>query len=291
MNYRHIYHAGNFADIFKHIVLTLCLEKLHEKTAPFFALDTHAGIGKYDLSDERVSKTGEASQGIQKILAQKNFSDFLPPRYLKILGKLNCCEVEELPKKIKFYTGSPLLIKDYLRSTDRAIFTELNRPDFLQLGKAFAGNRKITLLNEDGFKSVKSKLPPIERRGLIIIDPAFDKDQSKISADYEKIITTLEDSYKRFATGIYLVWHPIIKSDEEVLKNFYQKISATKFPKILQSSFDVGCEEGETKMHACGMFIFNAPWQLEEKLNEILPQVLKALQKNAAAKFEIKTIR
>lgn len=291
MNYRHIYHAGNFADIFKHIILTLCLEKLHEKTAPFFALDTHAGIGKYDLADERAGKTGESLQGIQKILAQKNFQDFLPPRYLRILSKINCCEVEELPQKIKFYTGSPLIIKDFLRSTDRAIFTELNRPDFLQLGKSFAGNKKITLLNEDGFKAVKSKLPPIERRGLVIIDPAFDKDQSKISADYEKIILALSDARKRFANGIYLVWHPIIKSDEEILKKFYTAISTLKLDKKMQLIFDVGSKGEETKMHACGMFIFNAPWQLEEKLNEILPKVLQALQKNADAKVEIRTIK
>ena len=273
MNYRHIYHAGNFADIFKHIILTLCLEKLHEKTAPFFALDTHAGIGKYDLADERAGKTGESLQGIQKILAQKNFQDFLPPRYLRILSKINCCEVEELPQKIKFYTGSPLIIKDFLRSTDRAIFTELNRPDFLQLGKSFAGNKKITLLNEDGFKAVKSKLPPIERRGLVIIDPAFDKDQSKISADYEKIILALSDARKRFANGIYLVWHPIIKSDEEILKKFYTAISTLKLDKKMQLIFDVGSKGEETKMHACGMFIFNAPWQLEEKLKSILSKI------------------
>jgi 23S rRNA (adenine2030-N6)-methyltransferase len=291
MNYHHIYHAGNFADVFKHIILTLCLEKFHEKTAPFFALDTHGGIGKYDLSDEKSVKTFEADEGIKKLLKEKNFADFLPERYLWILAKINNCEISELPDKLKTYAGSPILIKDYLRREDRAIFAELNREDFFQLRKSFAGNPKFSLFNEDGFQLIKSKLPPLEKRGLIIIDPAFEKDQSKISADYEKIIFGLQDAYKRFAHGVYLIWYPIIKSDKEVLEKFYREMSELKFAKIMQATFDIGSKEGETKMHSCGMFIINAPWQLDEKLNVILPQILKVLKKNDEAKFEIKIIK
>ncbi len=278
MNYHHIYHAGNFADIFKHIILCLCLEKLHEKPAPFFVLDTHAGLGKYSLEDEKSLKTFEAKNGIQKLLQQKNFTEILPPRYLKILAKLNRCEIHQLPTKLNLYAGSPYIISDYLRSQDRGIFAELNREDFLQLRRNFAGNPKFSLLNEDGFGLLKSKLPPIEKRGLIIIDPAFEKDQSKISVDFEKIISALNEAHKRFSHGVYLVWYPIIKSDQEVLKDFYQKISETKFEKKSHQIFDLGSKEGETKMSACGMFIFNAPWQLEEKLEIILPQILQALK-------------
>ena len=147
MNYHHIYHAGNFADIFKHVILTLCLEKLHEKTAPFFVLDTHAGIGKYDLADEKSLKTLEAAEGIRKLLQQKNYADFLPERYLRILAKINNCEISELPEKLKIYAGSPSLIKDYLRRDDHAIFTELNRDDFSLLRKTFAGSAKFSLFN------------------------------------------------------------------------------------------------------------------------------------------------
>lgn len=281
MNYHHIYHAGNFADVFKHIILTLCLEKFHEKSTPFFVLDTHAGIGKYDLDDEKSVKTFEADAGIKKILLQKNF-DFLPEifpeRYLKILSKINRCEISDLPRQLKIYAGSPALIRDYLRQDDRAIFAELNRSDFLQLKKNFAGSEKFSFLNCDGFGLLKSKLPPLEKRGLIIIDPAFEKDQSKVSADYQKIIDGLGEAYKRFAHGVYLVWYPIIKSDKETLENFCQKITALKFEKKLHLTFDIGTKENETKMTACGMFIINAPWQLEEKLNLILPKVLQILK-------------
>jgi 23S rRNA (adenine2030-N6)-methyltransferase len=290
MNYHHIYHAGNFADVLKHIILALCLEKFHEKPTPFFVLDTHAGIGKYDTSDERSIKTCEALEGIKKILAQKNFQDFLPERYLKILAKLNRCEIDELPEKLKFYAGSPIMIADYLRREDRGIFAELNRNDYLQLRKNFAGNPKFSLTNEDGFKLLESKLPPLESRGLIIIDPAFEKDQSKVSVDYKKIIDGLTKAHKRFAHGVYLVWHPIIKSDKETLEKFYLEMSELKFSKMLHATFDVGSKPNETKMHACGMFVFNAPWQLEEKLQKVLPQILSTLKNGDDANFEIKNI-
>jgi 23S rRNA (adenine2030-N6)-methyltransferase len=291
MNYHHIYHAGNFADVFKHVILTLCLEKMHEKPASFFALDTHAGIGKYDLSDEKSLKTFEADEGIKKLLAQKNFTDFLPTRYLHILAKINRCEISELPEKLNIYAGSPVLIKDYLRRDDSAIFNELNREDFYQLRKSFAGSERFSLFNLDGFSLLKSKLPPLEKRSLIVIDPAFEKDQNKISDDYQKIFENLEEAYKRFAHGTYLVWYPIIKTDGEILAKFYKAMTNLKFEKILHTTFDIGQKEDETKMHACGMFIFNAPWQLDEKLNFCLPQILKILKKNEAANFEVNWIK
>jgi 23S rRNA (adenine2030-N6)-methyltransferase len=291
MNYHHIYHAGNFADVFKHVILTLCLEKLHEKPAPFFALDTHAGLGKYDLADEKSLKTFEADEGIKKLLAQKNFADFLPERFLRILAKINKCEISELSQKLNIYAGSPALIRDYLRAEDSAIFAELNEKDFSQLRKNFAGSNKFSFLKTDGFALLKAKLPPIEKRGLILIDAAFEKDQSKVSADWQKILESLYEAYKRFAHGTYLVWYPIIKSDTEVLAKFRHEMSELKFAKILHTTFDIGEIGGETKMHACGMFIFNAPWQLDEKLKIILPQVLQVLKKTNAANFTINSVR
>ncbi len=287
MNYRHIYHAGNFADIFKHVILTLCLEKFHEKPTPFFVLDTHAGIGKYDLSDEKSLKTFEADDGIKKILHEENFYDILPTRYLTILAKLNRCEISELPEKLNVYAGSPILIKDYLRSQDRAIFAELNYEDYAQLRRHFAGNPKFSLAHENGFHLLRSKLPPLEKRGLIIVDPAFEKDQSKISADYANIVEGMMEAHRRFAHGTYLAWYPIIKSDEEVLEKFYSAMAELKFEKTMHVTFDIGDDSKQAKMHACGMFIFNAPWQLDEKLKIILPEILHALQKGEDAKFEI----
>lgn len=289
MNYRHIYHAGNFADIFKHIILEICLEKFHEKTSPFFVLDTHAGIGKYDLADEKSLKTFEAEGGIKKVFTVENFSYFLPQSYLKILAKINCCEVAELPEKLKIYAGSPIITKYFLRPQDHAIFAELNHEDFFQLKRNFAGNKKATTLNENGFHLLKSKLPPLEKRGLILIDPAFEKDQKKISDDYVLIIENLAEACKRFAHGTYIIWHPIIHGEEKFLEKFYQEISTLKFQKIIHAVFDIG--KSEEKMTSCGAFIINAPWQLEERLNFIMPKILEILKKNNSAKFEIRKIK
>lgn len=285
MNYHHIYHAGNFADIFKHIVLILCLEKLHEKPTSFLAIDTHAGIAKYDLSDEKSLKTNEFIG--REIFAK--IQDYLPERYLRILAKINRCDVENLMQNFNFYPGSPYIIRDYLRRDDRAIFAELNREDFIQLKKNFAGSDEFSIINEDGFGLLKSKLPPLQKRALVLIDPAFEKDQSKISADYEKIILSLKEGCRRFENGIYLVWYPIIKSDSELLEKFYQEISALKFEKKTQVIFDIGNKD-DGKMQACGMLIFNAPWQLDEKIEKIFSRILPLLKQGDDAFFEIKNI-
>ena len=269
MNYRHIYHAGNFADVFKHSILAICLEKFHEKEAPFFVLDTHAGIAKYDLSDEKSRKTFEAENGIKKILKDKNFIQILPQNYLKILAKTNCCKVEELPQKLKIYTGSPIVIKYFMRPQDRAVFAELNRDDFFTLKKHFAGNKKFQLLNEDGFHLLKSMLPPKENRGLVIIDPAFEKDQNPISIDYEKTIFFLKEARKRFAHGTYIIWHPIIEKEKQVLDEFYKEIKELKFEKIIHKICEAKNQK-EGKMRACGVFIINAPLGVEEKINSLM---------------------
>ncbi len=264
MNYHHIYHAGNFADVFKHVILTLCLENFHKKDTPFFVLDTHAGIGKYDLDNDKSLKTNEAENGIKKFI--KN-PEKLPKKYLEVLAKINCCKIEELPEKLKIYAGSPIITKYFIRPQDRVILAELHKEDFAQLKKHFAGNKKFTLLNENGFDLTKSKLPPLEKRGLIIIDPAFEKDQKIISDDYDKIITSMKEAQKRFAHGVYLIWHPIIKKEEKMLEKFYQEIKQLKFDKILHKIFTI--ENNDDKMNSCGVFIINAPWGLEEKLAEI----------------------
>lgn len=283
MNYHHIYHAGNFADISKHIILILCLEKLHEKPTSFLAIDTHSGIAKYDLSDEKSLKTNEFIG--REIFAQ--IQDYLPERYLKILAKMNRCEMENLMQNFNYYPGSPYIIRDYLRRDDRAIFAELNREDFIQLKKVFAGSDEFSIICEDGFGLLKSKLPPLQKRALVLIDPAFEKDQSPVSADYEKIILALKEGYKRFENGIYLVWHPIIKNDEKVLGKFYAEISELKFEKKTHVIFDAGSKD-DGKMHACGMLIFNAPWQLDEKLEKIFTRILPILKQGDDAFFEIK---
>ena len=292
MNYQHYFHAGNFADIFKHCILCFCLEKLHEKPSSFLAIDTHSSSAKYSIFDEKIAKTNEFNEGLRAILDQPNFQQILPQKFLEILAKINVCEIKELPFKLKYYAGSPLIIKNFLRFEDKAIFAENNHPTFQELRKNFVGNKKISCLQENGFDLLKSKLPPREKRALILIDPAYEKNHNLISNDYQDALNSLQDGQRRFANGIYLLWYPIIEGDEKNLANFYQKINELKFEKITQIIFDVGKNsEFPKKMHSCGMFIFNMPWQVDEKINCYFSKILEALKKSEESFFSIKNIR
>lgn len=289
MNYRHLYHAGNFADIFKHVALIFCLEKLQEKEAPFFVLDTHAGAGKYDLSSEEATKTGEAADGVQTFLKTRNFEDLNLLNYIKILAKINFFQTDYKNKlanyknftEIKFYPGSPYIIQYFLRPQDHAIFAEIKKEEFVKLKRNFAGSKKFHSLNVDGFSLLKSKLPPLEKRGLILIDPAFEKGENLISIDYEKTVSSLKDAYKRFAHGIYLVWHPIInkEGEKEILQKFYHEMADLKFNKISHITFFDDKRDASYKMHTCGLFAINAPWGFDEKLKAVFDK-----------KIQIKTI-
>lgn len=270
MNYHHLYHAGNFADVFKHLILTWCLEKLQEKEKPFLVIDTHAGISKYDLTSEIANKTAEYKDGILKLLDVKNINPIFK-NYLNIVRQFNRLNNEE----IRTYPGSPQIIKQFLRDDDRAIFAELHGQDFQILKRNFAGNPKITTLNQDGYLLLKSHLPPISKRGLVLIDPPFEKENGK-EDDFVQIIKYLKEAYKRFATGIYLVWYPIV--DEKLIEKFYSQIKELKIEKILISEIiiDEGIKNG---FKGCGMIIINAPWQLDEKLSTALPLLLEYLNK------------
>lgn len=281
MNYRHHFHVGNFADVFKHLILCLCLEKFHEKSASFFVLETHAGAGRYCLNDDKFQKTGEANDGIKKLLLNPESLKLLPLSFVQILAKINLCKIDELPTNLVFYPGSPLIIKNFLRKTDRAIFAEIQEQVFFELSRNFAGNSKILCSKQDGLQLLKSSLPPPERRGLILIDPSYEKGHNRISKDYNSVLTGLAEAKKRFAHGVYLLWHPIISGEEHFLEAFYQKIHNLGFDKISHFEFEVKLAataiQNHRKMHRCGMFIFNAPWLISEKISEILPKIAAIL--------------
>ncbi len=289
MNYRHLYHAGNFADLIKHFALIFCLESLIKKESPFFVLDTHAGAGKYNLEHPESLRTAEADLGVKNFLAtidNRYFKDENFTSFLKILSKINLTNPLNLAKErnLTFYPGSPYIIKYFLRHQDRAIFAEIQNDEFIKLKKNFSGNKKITTLNCNGFELLKSKLPPLEKRGLILIDPAFEKDRN-FNDDYTQIITYLKEAKKRFQTGIYIIWHPIIDKiiDQENLTNFYQKIAILGFDNILKLAFGIDVKktpDSNNKMNKCGLLIINAPWQIESKLNSVLEKLAIKLISN-----------
>ena len=271
MNYHHIFHSGNFADVFKHIILCLCLEKLQEKENPFFVIDTHSGTGKYDLTSELANKTGEYKDGILKLCNQQNI-DPLFSSYIKIIRQFNQLN----PGEIKTYPGSPQIIKHFLRGQDKATFCELHPQDFLLLKRNFAGNQKINTVNQDGYLLLKSHLPPFIKRGLILVDPPFEKENGR-EDDFIQTINYLKEGYKRFATGIYLVWYPIV--DEQTTRNFHNQFKNLGINKTLVAEIIID-QTIQSGFKGCGMLIVNFPYQLDEKLAYGLPLVLNYLGKN-----------
>lgn len=279
MNYHHSYHAGNFADVFKHFALSLILEKLQEKENGFFVLDTHAGIGKYSLENNK-----EFAGGIAKIYNKK--VDKIFASYLGLVKRFN------FHKDLKNYPGSPKIIKNFLRSQDRAIFCELHQKDHILLRKAFAGDKSVQIFNQDGYQFLKSHLPPKENRGLILIDPPFEKENGK-EDDFISLLKFLPEALKRFSHGTYLIWYPI--TDELKVKDFYQKLQIVreKFKEkefcIMEIEVDTSLAFVGSAFSKCGLLIVNPPWQFCEKMSKALPMLLEHLGQDSG-KFRIDSL-
>lgn len=258
MNYRHIYHAGNFADVFKHWVLTLILDKLCTKPTPFFLLDAHGGLGFYNLHDIQAQKTLEYKSGVELLANQTTGPSF--KAYVEIVRSYSQANI---------YPGSVAIMQSYLRENDKLFAAELHPEDYQTLHENFKNDKRIKVLNQDAYMTIKALLPPKERRGLILIDPPFEQVD-----EFAKITVALQEALKRFATGIYAVWYPI--KDRKLVDQFYNKINAT----VSQSKLRIEIYANEqvlNQLNNCGMLIINPPWQLAEVLKSNMPQLLQYL--------------
>jgi 23S rRNA (adenine2030-N6)-methyltransferase len=260
MNYRHIYHAGNFADVFKHWILTLILDKLCVKDAPFCLLDTHAALGFYDLQHAHAQKTQEYKSGIARVLEHSPTPAFRS--YVDIVNKYQ--------HDHNAYPGSGAIMHEYLRDNDRLILNELHPEDYQALIDNFKGDKRVKIMQQDAYVCIKALLPPKERRGLILIDPPFEKTDELV-----KIITSIKDGLQRFATGIYAVWYPI--KDRKQIAKFYRDLATLD----LKNSLGIELHANDSildQLHSCGMIIINSPWKLREELEANLPILIKYLE-------------
>lgn len=262
MNYRHIFHAGNICDVVKHIVLTLCIAHLKEKTAGFCILDTHAGMGFYDLQEPRALKTNEAQEGILRLLAAPRIPGL--SEYYSILRKLN---PQHGP--LRYYPGSPLIAAHMLRPQDRLIVNDFLKDDANELRNLFKDNPQVQAHHRDGYESMRAFLPPPEKRGLVLVDPPFEKPDELM-----RIIEAIE-TYKRWPQGQYLIWYPI--KERAALWRFHEVLIATGIPKQLCVEFIYNEEVRHDRLNGCGLIIINPPWQLDVKLQTILPALHDAL--------------
>jgi 23S rRNA (adenine2030-N6)-methyltransferase len=278
MNYRHAYHAGNFADVFKHIVLVMVLDYLRQKDKPFFALDTHAGIGLYDLESVEAQKTKEAEAGIGRLWELAK----MPPevkQYLEIVRRGNV----RGGKKPRWYPGSPAIIHEMLRRNDRFTAGELHPDDYKTLRKKIGHDRRIRVENEDGYGLIKALLPPPERRGLVLVDPPFE-----VTNEFDLLLRGLKEGCRRWATGIYILWYPI--KDTGPVGEFHEALAASGIPKIMAAEFLIRPPAGAEKFNGCGMIIVNAPWTLRDSLATIGPWLAGLLGEKGQGCCEIREL-
>jgi 23S rRNA (adenine2030-N6)-methyltransferase len=265
LSYRHGFHAGNIADVLKHSVLALVVSALKQKDKPFVYIDTHAGAGTYNLQSAYAEKTGEYRDGVGRLWTIKGKD--APPAiaaYLALLHDLN-------PNgRLQIYPGSPQLLRRLLRPQDRMQLSELHGSDYLLLRNLFANDRKVQVYEEDGLDGLKAKLPPLERRALVLIDPSYE-----VKSDYYRVVETLADACRRFATGVYCLWYPVI--ERRAAEKLLGRLKDTGIRRQLCIEF---CWEEDTRgmgMTGCGLLLVNPPWQLDLHVKELLPWLNRML--------------
>lgn len=266
LSYRHAYHAGNHADVLKHLVLVLIARHMGEKDKPFWIIDTHAGAGGYSLESEHAQKRSEFVEGVARLWHATDVPSAVAD-YLDLVKQFNPGE------KLRNYPGSPWLASKLLRADDRLRLFELHGSDSRQLKKLFSeGGRQIMVTNGDGLVGLKAVLPPPSRRGFVLIDPSYE-----MKSDYTAIPQSIQDALKRFAGGIYAVWYPQLARPDS--RNFPDKLkkAAGSAEWLHVTLTPQRPPDNGIGMYGSGMFIINPPWTLAKSLRESLPWVAEKL--------------
>jgi 23S rRNA (adenine2030-N6)-methyltransferase len=285
LSYRHGFHAGNPADVLKHAVLAFCLDYLGQKEKPFFCADTHAGAGSYPLLEGFAAKNREWEQGIAKLPGGKGEPAMLR-RYRELAGFPGGLRGSETPgsspaarsgegaARAYAYPGSPALMSRLLRPRDRGLCFELHPGDFADLNRFLGDDRRFILRQEDGFTGLKSFLPPPSRRGLVFIDPSYE-----LKEDYTRLRETLAEALRRFPTGIYIVWYPLLGEDprpdagagslRDTLLGLYRGNRCGV--EFYTAPSGKRRENSPRGFYGSGMVIYNPPWPLDGALRESLP--------------------
>ena len=283
MNYRHAYHAGNFADVLKHVVLMLCMEHLKRKDAAFRVIDTHAGAGRYRLDHDEAEKTGEWRDGIGRLLGPD--AEPLPATVAGLIEPyLAAVRAENPDGGLIYYPGSPALVQSALRAGDALVANELHPDDASLLQAVLAKDKLCKVSTLDGFAALKALLPPKERRGLVLIDPPYEE-----PGELVRMTHALAEALKRFATGTYVLWYPI--KDEKIVARFHRGVlevaGAAGIPSPLKVELLLRPARNPTLLNGCGLVIVNAPYTLEAKLAAILPALAERLGEQGKGLFRL----
>ena len=251
MNYQHVYHAGNFADVAKHVALIHCLDALKRKDGAFFALDTHSGRGLYDLRSPQALKSGEAQQGVQKLIAL-GFGEEPLARYFEAIGA-------RAGRPLGRYPGSTALIAGALRPQDRALFVETIPAEARAAERLIQGDGRMRFEAGDGYAALRTHLPPIERRGFVLIDPPYENVD-----EWRTMLRAFADAYRRWPGAIYMVWYPILGAAQR--RSVHKRLQALGIPKMLCADLAVHADEAEIGLAGSGLAIVNPPFGADAHL-------------------------
>jgi 23S rRNA (adenine2030-N6)-methyltransferase len=275
LSYRHAFHAGNHADVLKHYVLSLVLDYFNQKDKPYWMIDTHAGAGMYALKSDFAKKNAEYESGIARLLTSQN----LPQSLANFVHNIQSFNHHHA---LEFYPGSPKIAAQFLRADDKLRLFELHPSDYEILQKNFPQQGRQTKIEmQDGFNSIKACLPPPTKRAVVLIDPPYE-----LKTDYEQVVTCIKDSLRRFATGTYMIWYPLLQRPEPealvvALKNIahqdWLNVSLTVQNKSIEGF----------GMHGSGVFVINPPWTMPNILQENMPILTDLLAIDAAAEFHL----
>ena len=256
LSYRHLFHAGNFADVFKHALLARLLIALSAKDKPYLYLDTHAGIARYDLRAPWAQKAREYENGIARIWKATDAPPVLEP-YLEAVRALNP------DGKLRYYPGSPLVAKRLLRAGDRMVLTELNTADHEVLANVFAREKHVAVERMDAYQALKAYLPPAERRGLVLVDSSFD-----VAREFDRIVKALKAAYARWNTGVYAIWYPLM--EPAAMRDFLAAVARSGVRKVLRVEIVVRERDESGIIPGCGMLVVNPPWRFDTEAKTIV---------------------
>ena len=270
MNYRHAYHAGNFADVVKHAVLCRVLAHLREKPTAFRVIDTHAGAGRYDLEGPEAGKTLEWRDGIERLMR----AELAPPIRALLAPYLDAVAALNPDGRLTAYPGSPALALMLLRRQDRLIACELEPRAAAALEGELASDARAKAIAIDGWTALSAYVPPIERRGLVLIDPPFEQPR-----EFARIADGLSAAHRKWPTGIYLLWYPI--KDQAEVAGFARGLARLGIAKMLRVELILPTAGAGTSLRGSGLIVVNPPWTLQGELKALLPVLAEVMSRSA----------
>ncbi len=279
MNYRHAFHAGGFTDVVKHLIVTRLVTHLKLKPGAFRVIDTHAGIGRYDLTSDEAQRSPEWREGIARVM-QRDLADdaaALVEPYFDVVRALN-------PNDLTTYPGSPLLVRKLFRSQDRLSAIELHPEDAETLGSLFAGDIQTRVIHLDGWLALGAHVPPKEKRGMVLVDPPFEAD-----GEFERLVAGLVKAHRRWPGGIYALWYPL--KEQRDADAFVASLKASAIPKILRAEVTIRQPSVPPRLFGTGMIVVNPPFTLEAELRVLLPALADVLSEEKRGGWRLDWIR